>query len=169
MKVRDIMTQPPETCRLYTDLAVASRRMRETGCGTLAVLDAKGQLAGILTDRDLAIAVGDTRREASRVAVDKAMTHHVQTCRPDDDLHVALERMSSARVRRLPVVAPDGEVHGLLSIDDIILWGLNQEGVSTNELVDALRSIVAPPSVALAAEPPRVEQGESLAPGSTRH
>jgi len=37
MKVSDIMTQPPSTCRLETSLGIASRRMKETGCGALVV------------------------------------------------------------------------------------------------------------------------------------
>jgi CBS domain-containing protein len=154
MKVRDIMTQPPETCRVDTNLATASRRMRETGCGTLAVVDADGRLAGILTDRDLAMAVGDTRREASRVSVDKAMTHQVHTCRPDEDLHVALERMAAAHVRRLPVVEGEGEVKGLLSVDDLILWGLRDNGVGMHRLMKALRTIVSQRAVALEREVP---------------
>ena len=156
MRVRNIMTQPPETCHIETTLAAASRHMRETGCGTLAVLDAGGRLAGILTDRDLALAVGDTRREASRVAVDKAMTHHVETCRPDDDLRLALERMAAAKVRRLPVVDGDGDLKGLLSIDDIILWGLQDGAVGMHNLMKALRSIVSPRGAALEPELPRV-------------
>jgi CBS domain-containing protein len=156
MKVRDIMTQPPETCHLDTTLAIASRRMRETGCGTLAVLDAGGRLAGILTDRDLAMAVGNTRREASRVAVDLAMSHHVHTCRPEDEIPVALERMASAKVRRLPVVDSAGDLKGLLSIDDIILWGLQDGGVGMHHLINALRSIVAQRIAALEPEVPRM-------------
>ena len=155
MRVRDIMTQPPESCHLETTLAIASRRMRETGCGTLAVLDVSGRLAGILTDRDLALAIGDTRREASRVAVDKAMTHHVHTCRPDDDLHAALERMAAAKVRRLPVVE-DGDLKGLLSIDDIILWGQQEGGVGMHNLISALRAIVSPRAVAIEPEVPHL-------------
>lgn len=144
MKVQDIMTQPPQTCHSDTDLALASRRMKETGYGTLAVMDHHGRLAGILTDRDLALAIGDTRREAARVSVDKAMTHHVHTCRPGDDLHLALELMASARVRRLPVVDPEGDLRGIISIDDIILWGVQHGGVNMTELTTALRSICSP-------------------------
>lgn len=155
MKVRELMTQPPELCRLDTSLTTASRRMHESGCGTLAVIDSKGRLAGILTDRDLAMAVGLTPRDISRVPVDKAMTHHVHTCEPEDDVDVALARMAAARVRRLPVVDSDGDVKGLLSIDDIILWGASQEGVTTRALTEALRAICSPRTVKVEPEIPR--------------
>jgi CBS domain-containing protein len=143
MKVRDIMTQPPETCRLDTDLRTAIRHMRETGCGSLAVMDRHGKLAGILTDRDLAMALGDTNRNAWHVLAHEAMTKHVRTCSPDDDLHEALKEMASAKVRRLPVVTADGDLEGVLSIDDVILWGAGQGGVTPAEVLTALRAVVA--------------------------
>lgn len=155
MRVRDIMTQPPETCRVDTDLATASRRMKETGCGTLAVLDAEGRLAGILTDRDLAVAIGETKRDAWRVAVDKAMTHRVHTCRPDDDVHAALDRMATAKVRRLPVVDAQGGLKGVISIDDVIVWGVQEGGIDTQELARALQAICGRPAAALEIDLPR--------------
>ena len=143
MKVSDIMTQPPQTCRLDTDLATASRRMKEFDCGMLPVLDAKARVVGILTDRDLAICVGDRRRSASHVAAHEAMTRKVQTCLPGEDIRRVLSRMATWRLRRLPVVSPDGDLKGVISIDDIILWGVEEGGLSSRELADALRSICA--------------------------
>ncbi len=66
-------------------------------------------------------------------------------------LQAALERMTDFRVRRLPVVASDGELQGMLSVDDIIMWGVDQGGVRSKDLVRALRAIcsgrVPPPKV----------------------
>src|SRR5918994_331953 len=75
MTVQEIMTQPVYTCTVDTTLASASRRLRETGCGALVVLWL-GRLAGILTDRDLALAIGTigTIREAAPVRVGEMMT-----------------------------------------------------------------------------------------------
>jgi CBS domain-containing protein len=144
MKVRDIMTQPLQTCRLETDLGTASRRMRETGCGALAVIDARGRLAGIITDRDLALAIGDRMRIASHIAVRDAMSQRVYACAPDESVHEALARMAAHKVRRLPVVEDSGEIAGMLSIDDIVLWSVHKGGIGTIELTTALRSICAP-------------------------
>ena len=141
MKVREIMTRPLHTCRLDTSLATASRRMKETGVGMLTVLDTHGKPAGILTDRDLALAIGQSHRNASYIWAHEAMTEHVHTCSPEDNLHTALERMSEARVRRLPVITADGDLQGLLSIDDIILWGVKPGGVTQKELTRALAAI----------------------------
>ena len=152
MKVLDIMTKPPQTCRLETPLGIASRRMHEADCGTLAVLDHHGRVSGILTDRDLAMALGKTTQNAAHVTAEEAMTRHVHTCAPDETVKAALQRMTDFRVRRLPVLAPDGDLRGMLSVDDIIMWGVEKGGVTRKDLVRALRGIcsehVPPPEVA---------------------
>ena len=143
MKVHEVMTTPPQTCRLDTSLAIVSRRMKEKGCGTLIVLDQHGKPAGMLTDRDLALAIGESNRNASHIAAHEAMTEYVYTCSPDESLHTALERMSEARVRRLPVVTADGDLQGLLSLDDIALWAVKSGGVKRKELARAFAAICA--------------------------
>ena len=96
MKVKQIMTRPPLTCTIGMDLVAASRRMKETGSGTLAVLNRRGRLAGIVTDRDLALAIGDADDPAA-TTVARVMTHPVHTCRPDDDVR-APERDGDVQV-----------------------------------------------------------------------
>ena len=146
MQVREIMTEPPQTCPLTTHLADASRRMRTTGCGSLIVVGSHGRIVGIVTDRDLALALSDAR-DMRDLTVDKVMSHPVHSCRPDDELSLALDRMTSFRVRRLPVVATGGDVKGLISIDDIVLWGLRSAGVS-RRLIATLRALCATSSFA---------------------
>jgi CBS domain-containing protein len=141
MKVHDIMRQPPFTCRLETSLGLASRRMLGTACGSLVVLDHGDRVVGILTDRDLAIAIGKTNRDASHIPAHEAMTRDVLTCSPDENLPAVLERMAEAKVRRLPVVTSEGVLQGMLSIDDIVLWGVQHGGVTLKGLVRGLRAI----------------------------
>ena len=140
MKVKSIMTQPLQTCTVDMNLSAASRRMKATGCGTLGVLNHRGRLAGIMTDRDLALAIGSIQ-ETGRSTVRQVMTRPVHTCRPEDDVHGALDTMAMYKVRRLPVISEAGDVEGIISIDDIILWGMPKSAVSLHTLVAALRSI----------------------------
>ena len=130
MKARTLMSRPAHTCRLDTTLDEASRSMAETAYGALVVLDDADRLAGIVTDRDLAMAIGSAESDPSRLLVAGTMTANVRTCLPDDNLAVALERMSDEKVRRLPVVDAEGTVEGMLSIDDIILWGARDVAAS---------------------------------------
>lgn len=71
--------------------------MKETGSGTLAVL-ASGHLAGILTDWDLALAIGNIR-EPARKTVAQVMTRRVHTCGPEDDVRAALDTMAMFKGR----------------------------------------------------------------------
>jgi CBS domain-containing protein len=138
MKVQDIMALPAQTCPATMPLIAASRRMADYGCGTLIVLDTYGALAGIVTDRDLAL--GSGRLDTKAATIDQVMTRKVHVCRQDDDVSSALETMKRHKVRRLPVLDADGDVCGVLSIDDVILWGL-QDGVALDEVIGVLRSI----------------------------
>lgn len=154
MKVREIMTQPPETCHAHTNLGTASQRMKDRGTGMLVVLDHRSRIEGIVTDRDLALAIGGTSHDAWRQPVGHAMTRRVHTCRADDDLHHALAKMARAHVRRLPVLDSDGDLTGVISIDDVILWGVEQGGVTPRELASALRGISAEHTVSPSADLP---------------
>jgi signal-transduction protein with cAMP-binding, CBS, and nucleotidyltransferase domain len=116
--------------------------MEASGCGTLVVLD-RHKVAGILTDRDIVLALARTNHSPATVAVKEAMTRNVYVCSPDEIVSSALTRMGNARIRRLPVVDADGRVEGVVSIDDIVLWGIHRGGITRGELVEALRAICA--------------------------
>ena len=147
MKVHDIMSAPPYTCRVATDLATASRRMKQTATGMLVAFDGHGQITGVVTDRDLALAIGSTLEVRTR-QVGEVMSCPVRTCHEQDDVHEALVTMTAAHVRRLPVLGADGDLKGVVSIDDIILWAVQRSGVSMTELVAALRRICLPRAAA---------------------
>jgi CBS domain-containing protein len=141
MKVRDIMTSPVLTCTPETSLAVVARRMRDEDYGTLAVVDAHGRLAGIITDRDICLMLAGSKRSAMNITVHEAMTHKVTAIGPDEDVHAALAAMKQARVRRLPVRDPAGALQGMLSIEDLVVRGIEAGGIDTHELVAALRAM----------------------------
>ena len=141
MKVREIMTEPPVTYTPETSLAVAARLMRETDYGTLPVVDARGALAGIITDRDVCLVLARSSRNALNVLVREVMTRKVHSAVVDDDVHGALATMKSARVRRLPVRDGSGHLKGMLSIEDVVVRGLQNDGVTSAEIVDALRTM----------------------------
>jgi CBS domain-containing protein len=149
MRVRDIMTQPASTCTADTSAAIAGRRMAVALCGILPVIDARGKLIGVVTDRDLFLITAGARRSAANVGVHDAMTKKVVTCGPNDELATALATMRTYGLRRLPVVDLNGHLLGLLSIDDIVRWGVNGNGVTAADVVSALSDIVARRSAAL--------------------
>jgi CBS domain-containing protein len=141
IKVRDIMTEPVLTCTPDTSLAVAAERMRGGDCGVLPVVDAQGRLAGIITDRDICMNIAASHRSALNIAVHEAMTQKVTSAAVDDDARSALMGMKAARVRRLPVCAANGQVMGLVSIEDVIIRGLSAGAVSQGDVLDALHAM----------------------------
>jgi CBS domain-containing protein len=119
MKVRDIMTDEPKCCGPDTNLAAATELMWTNDCGVLPVME-DGKLAGIVTDRDICMALGTRNCRPAETAVKDVATREVQTCEPDDDVHTAMAIIRRAKVRRLPVVE-DGKLAGILALNDIIL------------------------------------------------
>jgi CBS domain-containing protein len=148
MRVRDIMSTNVVSCRKDTDLATAARLMLEKRCGTLPVIDEHGRVAGIITDRDMAMAAATRHRNAAHIAVHEAMSGHAATCLASEDIGTALKVMEERRVRRLPVLDGDGRLAGIVSIDDIVLRGLDgPSGIPTAAFVEAMRRLCSRPPV----------------------
>lgn len=118
MKVRDLMTKNVQFCEPATNLASAAEIMWNTDCGVLPVVT-DGKLAGILTDRDICMALGTRNRRPSEITAGDVATKDVETCAPEADVHAAMTLMRKAKVRRLPVVE-DGHLKGILAINDIV-------------------------------------------------
>jgi CBS domain-containing protein len=148
MKVRDIMTPQVVSCQKQTDIATAAKLMLQGRFGTLPVIDAHGKLAGIITDRDIAMAAATQQRNTSDIAVHEAMSQNVRSCFAEDDLGDALRQMEEGRVRRLPVLDATGHLTGIVSLDDIVLRALDQPGgVSSAQFINAVTRIWSAPTV----------------------
>lgn len=142
MKVRDIMTREVRTCTPATNLAEAGALLLDGDCGILPVV-ADGRLAGVVTDRDICIAVATRNRRASELTVGEVIQAPAFTVSPDDDVHAALAEMRVRRVRRLPVVGFGGTVAGIVSLDDLVRVAGPHEAVQVSEVADVLRAISA--------------------------
>jgi len=145
MRVQDIMTRDVQTCTANTTLPQVVKLMREATCGIIPVIDAHGRIAGVVTDRDISMALIETARKPIHVAAHEVMRAPVHACAPDDDLRVALTTMKQFKVRRLPVVGDDGRLRGMLSIDDVIVRGVAADAPTSADVVAVLRDILAWP------------------------
>jgi CBS domain-containing protein len=139
MRVSEAAVQEVLTVHEDASLADAGTLLRNADCGSLLIVDSDYRLTGILTDRDIALALADGDAAASAVKVGEAMTRDLQTCRPDEDVRVALQRMAEHGIRRLPVCTPDQKLLGILSIDDLLL--AERRGLEDRDLIDALSRI----------------------------
>lgn len=121
MKVRDIMRREPCVCSPENHLAKVGRTMADMGCGFLPVVGAEDRVVGVVTDRDVALAVARRDRKPSEIQVRQVMSGEVYTCGVDDDIREALRVMRERKVRRLPVLGPHGDLEAILSLDDVVL------------------------------------------------
>ena len=116
--IADIMTRSIATVRRDETLQAAAKRMKEMDVGSLPVLDGKA-VAGIVTDRDIAIrgvAAGMIPQES---LVADVMTAEVRFCRADDTVEQAMAEMGDLQVRRLPVLDAKNEIVGIVSLGDL--------------------------------------------------
>jgi CBS domain-containing protein len=140
MKVKDLMTPQPRTCTRSTNLAEAAALMLDADCGILPVLDEQGKLAGVVTDRDMYIALATRNTVASQLTVGDVARAQVFTCGPDDDVHKALATMKQHHVRRLPVEGFGSTVAGIVSMNDILL-SAGRKGLGNTEIVETFQAI----------------------------
>ena len=142
MKVKELMTTDLVTCAPETSVAEAARLMWEGDCGILPVV-AAGKLVGVVTDRDMYIALATQNKQPSQLTVGAVATRTVSTCEPEDDISTALKTMKTARVRRLPVVGFGGNVLGMLSMNDIVRVAGPHKPVKSDAVIDTLQAICA--------------------------
>lgn len=141
MKVRDVMVKDVKFCGPETNLAAVAEKLWKDGCGTLPVVE-NGRVLGIITDRDVCIALGTRNVKASDTLVKDVALPKLFYCAQEDDIHTALKTMSAQKVRRLPVMDSKGALEGILCLDDIVLFAEEKAADLTYfDVVKTLQSI----------------------------
>jgi len=144
MQVAEMMSKAIRTCSPNDNLAEATNLMWEQDCGVLPVVE-DGRLEGILTDRDICIALGTRNRRASEIDVKEVATRDVKTCSPGTDVETAMLLMRRAKVRRLPVVEESGQVIGIITLNDLVMAATPKRGpIAYEDVVDTLKAVSAP-------------------------
>lgn len=157
MKVRDLMTTNAITCSPETNLATAAGLMWDNDCGLLPVTDGDGKVVGLITDRDICIAVATRHRLASEIPVSEVISGRVYACAPQDRVQDVLQSMREAKVRRLPVISDDGKLQGVVSISDVVLHAEEAQGkqiprLSHRDAIGTLKAVCGHRSLQRAAE-----------------
>ena len=143
MMVKDVMTSDARSCSADTDLATAATLMWNHDCGVVPVLSDSGNVVGLITDRDIAIAATTRFASPANILVRDVISGKVHACGPNDDVRTALKTMKDNRVRRLPVVDQQRRLVGILSMNDLIVRADFRRGadLSAEECVDTLKGI----------------------------
>lgn len=131
MNVRALMSRNVKSAGTGASVAEIVVIMQANDVGAVPIVDAENKVVGIITDRDICLALGLRRLPAAGIPVTDMMSKKVYACGPDEEVSAALETMRNKKVRRLPVVDGEGRLVGILSMDDVVL---HAEGRKTERI-----------------------------------
>jgi CBS domain-containing protein len=117
--IREVMTADPRTIETGATLVDAAREMRDGDVGAIVVVD-NGQVAGIITDRDIVVRAIAEGRDPSSTRVADVATMSPVTLTVDQSVDDAIRVMREQDVRRIPVVQ-DGRPAGIVSLGDLAI------------------------------------------------
>lgn len=118
MKLNDIFTRNVVTATPKETLATVAVRMREHNVGTVVIVEERRPV-GIVTDRDLALALG-AQRISPQTEVQNVMTRHVLAIPEDTSIYTVTKFMREREVRRLPIVDREDRLVGIVTLDDLL-------------------------------------------------
>jgi CBS domain-containing protein len=166
MKVQDIMTADVESCDPQSDLAAAAMIMWKRDCGSVPVVDNERKVVGMITDRDICMALATRNKLAAAIKVGEVISGRVYACAPDDNIKDALEIMQSAQLRRLPVVADGGTLQGILSLNDVVLHsrrGQSKKHISHGDAMTTLKALAEHRKIDVESDEQTLADGQALA------
>ena len=123
------------TARAHDTIATAAQTLKRERIGALMIVDERGELAGILTERDIVRAMPEHGPELFGLPVEKLMTREVVTCGPGDRVHEIMKNMTAGRFRHMPV-KDGGKLVGIISIGDVVKSRLQELETETSQLRD---------------------------------
>jgi len=151
MKISKLMTKDVMTCRTSDTLDHAAQLMWDHDIRCVPVVDERGRIAGMLTDRDVCMAAYTRGAPLRAIAVGATMSAHPATCTQDAELSVVEAEMGRRQIHRMPVVDDDGHPVGIVSLNDIARASQQRTEVSPSEVAATLAAVFAPRPAILAA------------------
>ena len=122
MKIRDLLkikSRPVITIGPNDTVSAVVQKLAEYDRGSLPVCNDKGELVGIVTERDIVRKCFKNIGAWANFKVQDVMTKEVAVGIPDDDLEYAISAMKQKRIRHLPIVDKQRMV-GMVSIRDLL-------------------------------------------------
>jgi CBS domain-containing protein len=113
LKVSDLMTTALMTIKASEPLSEAKIDMDAGLVHHLPVVDDRGRLVGIVSDRDIV-------RRSDKKKVADVMSRDLVTTRPDSPAHQAASLMLDFRIGSVPVVDDDGALVGVVTVSDFL-------------------------------------------------
>lgn len=111
---KDVVTALPDA-----SIRTVAHLMRERGVGAVVVVDTKKKPVGLVTDRDVAMALAVDERDAD-TAVREIIPGELITIGENEGVFNATQYVFGYQVRRLPIVDGDGKLVGIVTMDDLL-------------------------------------------------
>jgi CBS domain-containing protein len=122
MNVAAILRQKGQavtTARPSTTLLEVADKLAAKRIGAIVIVGARGEIAGIISERDIIRALSVRGPDCLTQPVSETMTKQVVSCQESDTLDELMAMMTERRFRHLPVVT-DGALIGIISIGDVV-------------------------------------------------
>jgi len=148
MAILDLDLRIAQTIECSASARAAAHRMEKDGIGCLVVVDGKRPV-GMVTDRDLVLDILVGKRDARVVQVGEIAKRSPVTVPVTAPVAEVTRAMRTHGVRRVPVVDEQGELVGLVALDDL----LRRVATETGDLAEALRRQLSGESGAETAPP----------------
>jgi CBS domain-containing protein len=126
------------TIRPDATIAEAVETLNRERIGALVVSDDGDAVDGILSERDIVIALARHGVELLSLLVEDVMTRKIATCEPAESVGELMAEMTSRRIRHFPVLV-DGKLRGIVSIGDLVKSRLDEVEFEAS----SLRSFIA--------------------------
>ena len=126
--IREVMTSNPECVTEKDSVRDAARIMKSQDTGVVPVVDGR-KIVGLITDRDIVVRGLAEGKNLENARVNELMTKSVRSVRETATVDEALDLMSSADIRRVPVVNGSDEIVGIISIGDISMGSTREDKV----------------------------------------
>jgi CBS domain-containing protein len=117
--IREVMTADPRTVETNATVAEAAREMRDGDVGSIVVVE-NGKVAGIVTDRDVAVRVVAQGLDPDATKVSDAATMRPTTLTVDQSVEDAIKLVREQDIRRI-VVVQDDRPAGIVSLGDLAI------------------------------------------------
>ena len=133
MKGREVVTVGPTE-----RLSIVVRRMKLARTGCVVVTEDGKHVEGIVAVRDIAYALAEHEAKfAMDLPASDIMNRSVKTCTPADTLKNVMRNLTSSRALNAPVLK-DGDLYGIVSIDDVVKYAVQQMELESDILHDEL-------------------------------
>lgn len=119
MKIQDCMNKKVCCVRPETKITEIAKLMKDNHIGCVPVCDSNNCVCGILTDRDILLRAVCCNKDINTTTASEIMTTNVCTCKQDEEVINAQNKMSEYQIRRLPVCDENNCVIGIFTLGNL--------------------------------------------------